>query len=158
MTSLSRAVYALALTRRRRWLWCVWWTGEPNAAPFRAPDAWGGGARSEEEAAVLAARAAGRPVARIDGAWAGAWRRVQAGRPPFLAPRPPRPSTGPRSVAVDPHAVLGVPPGSSLAVLRGAYRALVLEHHPDRGGDPDAFMALKRASDVLVERRRRRPR
>jgi hypothetical protein len=158
VTGLARAVYALALTRRRRWLWCVWWSGAPSAAPFRAPDAWGGGARTEEEAGRLAARAAGRPVERIEGAWAGAWRRVRAGRPPFPTPRGPRPSTAALAAApVDPHAVLGVRPGAALAELRAAFRARVLDHHPDRGGDPDAFIALKRAYDTLVARRRRRP-
>jgi hypothetical protein len=155
VSGLSRAVYALALTKRRRWLWCVWWTGEPSASPFRPPDAWGGGARTEAEAGELAARAAGRPAARIDGAWAGAWRRLQAGRPAF-ATRAARPSTGALAARpVDPHAVLGVPPGATLAALRAAFRARVLEHHPDRGGDPATFIAIKRAYDTLVRRRRR---
>ena len=50
MSGLARAVYAIARTKRRRFLWCVWWTGEPTAKPFRPPDAWGGGAHTEEEA------------------------------------------------------------------------------------------------------------
>jgi hypothetical protein len=160
MTELSRAVYALALTRRRRWLWCVWWTGEPTARPFRPPDAWGGGARTEDEARVLAERAAGRPLERIDGGWAAAWKRVRAGLPAFPA-RAPRPAVGAadRARPVDPHAVLGVTPGATLDDLKAAYRLKALEHHPDRGGDPAAFIALKRAFDAIARRRvRRRPR
>lgn len=31
-----------------------------------------------------------------------------------------------------------------------AYRRLARQHHPDRGGDPDAFHALTRARDLLL--------
>ena len=33
------------------------------------------------------------------------------------------------------------------------YRRLSLLHHPDRGGDPGMFIRIKRARDVLIERR-----
>jgi hypothetical protein len=32
-------------------------------------------------------------------------------------------------------------PGSGEAQLRAEFRAFVREHHPDRGGDPDEFVA-----------------
>ena len=50
MSSLARAIVALAPTKRRRFLWCAWWTGTPTVEDFRPPDAWGGGATSEAEA------------------------------------------------------------------------------------------------------------
>ena len=36
-----------------------------------------------------------------------------------------------------------------------AFRKKALEHHPDRGGAPEQFMAIKRAYDALVKRRTR---
>jgi hypothetical protein len=137
MSGLSRAVYAIAKTMRRRFLWCVWWSGEPTAKPFRAPDAWGGGARTEEEARALAERAAGMPLDPVDGHWAGAWKRMQAGLPPFpKATVRPTASTDVRAKPVDPY--------------------VLLEHHPDRGGTPAEFMAMKRAYDSIVKRRARK--
>lgn len=45
----------------------------------------------------------------------------------------------------------GIPPAMPAApeVIR-TYRRLSLEHHPDRGGDPELFISIKRARDVLV--------
>lgn len=149
MTALFRGVYSVTRTKRRRFLWCAWWTGEPRESPFRPPDAWSGGARSEEEARALAERAAGMPLQPAERRWAGAWVRVRAGLPPFVEravaiPRAPRP--------VDPHALLGVAPGASLDEVKAAFRRKALEHHPDRGGDAAAFIAMKRAYDRLVRR------
>jgi hypothetical protein len=152
VTSLARAIVALAPTKRRRLVWCAWWTGLPTVEEFRPPDAWGGGATSAAEAVQMAERAAGRPLELVDGPWAGAWRRVLAGQPPF-----PRRSAARRPIAapsaIDPHLVLGVTPSDSLAAIKAAFRVKVLAHHPDRGGDPAAFIAVKRAYDVLVRRR-----
>jgi hypothetical protein len=149
MTALFRGVYSVTRTKRRRFLWCAWWTGEPRESPFRAPDAWSGGARSEEEARALAERAAGMALQPTERRWAGAWVRVRAGLPPFVdraaaIHRAPRP--------VDPHALLGVAPGASLEEVKAAFRRKALEHHPDRGGDAAAFIAMKRAYDRLVRR------
>lgn len=158
MSGLARAVYALARTKRRRFLWCVWWSGEPTAKPFRPPDAWGGGAHTEDEAKALAEKAAGMPLERIDGHWAGAWKRVRAGLPAFpsRAARPTAaPSTG-RARPVDPYALLGVDATASLEDLKVAFRKKALEHHPDHGGAPDRFMEIKRAYDAIVKRRARR--
>ncbi len=153
MTELARAIYAVAPTKRRRYLWCVWWTGAPTVDDFRPPDAWGGGATSQDEARAMAERAAGRPLRHDDGPWAGAWRRVMAGLPPFPKRTPRPPGTAVRTL--DPHLLLGVAASASLAEVKAAYRAKVLDHHPDRGGDPEVFIALKRAYDTL---RRRHPR
>jgi hypothetical protein len=158
MSGLTRAVYAIARTKRRRFLWCVWWSGEPTAKPFRAPDAWGGGAHTEEEAKTLAEKAAGRPLELIDGHWAGAWKRVRAGLPAFPS-RAARPTAAPseeRAKPVDPYALLGVDATASLEDLKVAFRKKALEHHPDHGGAPELFMAVKRAYDNAVKRRARR--
>lgn len=158
MSGLARAVYAIARTKRRRFLWCVWWSGEPTAKPFRPPDAWGGGAHTEEEAKVLAEKAAGMPLELIDGHWAGAWKRVRAGLPAFPS-RAARPTAAPseeRARPVDPYALLGVDATASLEDLKVAFRKKALEHHPDHGGAPDLFMAVKRAYDNVVKRRARR--
>lgn len=158
MTGLSRAVYAIAKTKRRRFLWCVWWTGEPTAKPFRPPDAWGGGAHTEEEARVLAERAAGMPLDLIDGHWAGAWKRMRAGLPPFpkATARPTASTADARVKPVDPYVLLGVDSAATLEEVKAAFRQKALEHHPDHGGTPAAFMAVKRAYDSIVKRRTKR--
>lgn len=163
MTGLSRAVYAIARTKRRRFLWCVWWTGEPTAKPFRPPDAWGGGAKTEDEARTLAERAAGMPLELIDGHWAGAWKRIRAGSTPFPK-KSARPSSAgdasadERARPVDPYVLLGVDATASLDDVKTAFRKKALEHHPDHGGSPEAFMRIKRAYDAIVKRRARRRR
>ncbi len=142
--TLTRAVFALARTKRRRYLWCAWWTGEPTASPFRPPDAWGGGAQTREEAQSLAEKAAGRPLSPIDDHWAGAWKRKLAGLDPF--PKPPTRKGN------DPYAVLGLSRGATLAEVRRAWRQKALLHHPDRGGSAEDFMAAKRAYDTISKR------
>ena len=153
--ALSRGLFALAKTKRKRFLWCAWWTGEPTAKPFRPPDAWGGGAYTREEAQVLAERAAGRPLTPIDDHWAGAWKRIVAGLDPF----PKRAPSSRRVTAVsgDPYAVLGLTSAATLAEVRLAFRMKALEHHPDQGGDPESFLAARRAYEAIVKRRARKP-
>jgi hypothetical protein len=51
----------------------------------------------------------------------------------------------PRSAPVDWRAVLGGYEAHGLAGIRQRYRALALELHPDRGGDPDAMARLNEA-------------
>ena len=153
MTALLRAVVAVARTKRRRYLWCAWWSDAPCADPFRPPDAWKGGAHSGEEAVEAAQAVAGMSLSLIESRWAGAWLRVRAGLPPFPERAPRAPSTGP--TPVDPHAVLGVPAGAPLEELRAQFRVRALLLHPDHGGDASAFIALKRAYDTLSARRRR---
>jgi len=152
MTVLHRGVCSVARTKRRRFLWCAWWTAEPREAPFRPPDAWSGGARTLEEAQASADRAAGRPLQPIDGHWAAGWMRLRAGLPPFV-----QRSTTESVVRPDsPYALLGVAAHASPDEIRTAFRRLALVHHPDHGGDPAAFIALKRAYDRALARRRRR--
>lgn len=155
MATLFRGVYSVTRTKRRRFLWCAWWTGEPVEEPFRPPDAWSGGARTADQARSLAERAAGAALREVEGRWAGAWVRVRAGLPPFVE-RPAQPLRTPRTDG--PHAVLGVPPGAPLDEVKAAFRRKALEHHPDHGGDAAAFMAVKRAYDGIVRRRARRAR
>jgi DnaJ-domain-containing protein 1 len=57
----------------------------------------------------------------------------------------------PRSI--DPHALLGVAPGAPLEEVKAAFRRKALEHHPDRGGEAAAFIAVKRAYDRIMRRR-----
>jgi curved DNA-binding protein CbpA len=55
--------------------------------------------------------------------------------------------------------VLGVPESATVAEVRAAFRRLALATHPDRGGDPGAFMRVKWAHDEVMSRRAgRRPR
>ncbi len=154
MSAISRGVFAIARTKRRRYLWCAWWTGEPKAKPFRPPDAWGGGATTEEEARTFAERAAGMPLEPIDGHWAGAWKRMRAGREPFVA-HAPRTARDDVARAVDPYALLGVTADADLEAIKAAFRKKALEHHPDHGGSAEAFIAIKRAYDGIVRRRAR---
>lgn len=156
-SALSRGVFALAKTKRKRWLWCAWWTAEPKAKPFRPPDAWGGGAQTREEAQVLAERAAGRPLSPVDDHWAGAWKRSLAGLEPFPK-RAPSVSSA-RARQIDPFAVLGLTSEATLAEVKLAFRKQALAHHPDQGGTDEAFIATRRAYDsILVKRKTRRPR
>lgn len=155
MADLSRGVFAVAKTKRKKWLWCAWWTGEPKEKPFRAPDAYGGGARTEEEARQMAERAAGRSLEPIDGHWAGAWKRSLAGLPPFPK-RSVRAETPKADKPIDPYALLGITSAATLDEVKAAFRQQALLHHPDHGGDPAAFMQRKRAYDSIVKKRARR--
>ena len=152
LTGLSRAVFALARTKRKRFLWCAWWTAAPKASPFRAPDAWGGGADTREAAQALAERAAGRPLSPVDDHWAGAWKRHLAGLEPFpkKSARLVRGPTG-----IDPYQVLGLTFTATLEECRLAFRQRALAHHPDQGGSAEDFIALKAAWDTIAKRRRR---
>jgi hypothetical protein len=150
--SLFRGVYSVTRTKRRRFLWCAWWSGEPSEEPFRSPDAWSGGARTEEEARTLAERAAGMPLLPIEGRWAGAWVRVRMGLPPFVD-RVGAAATVASRRAIDPHTLLGVAPGAPLEEVKAAFRRKALEHHPDRGGEAAAFIAVKHAYDRIMRRR-----
>ncbi|AUX39197.1 uncharacterized protein SOCE26_005790 [Sorangium cellulosum] len=167
MTLPLRGVYAVTPTRRRRFLWAAWWTGEPAREPFRPPDASQGGARTAEEARAQAERAAGRPLVEIEPAWATAWARVLRGEPPWPRPRarreapaeppPPGPPRGasarPSSArGVSPFVVLGLPDAAGVAEVRRAFRRLALATHPDRGGDAAEFMRVKWAHDEAMSR------
>jgi len=55
---------------------------------------------------------------------------------------------------MDPHQVLGVPVGASTDEVRAAFRRHAARHHPDRGGDPEQFIAGQEAYDELMAARR----
>jgi DnaJ domain len=169
MTLPLRGVYAVTPTRRRRFLWVAWWTAEPEREPFRPPDASQGGARTLAEARAQAERAAGRPLVELEAAWATAWARILRGEPPWPKPRakrgaaappPPPPDDPPRRAparpayvrGLSPFAVLGVEPTAGVAEVRRAFRRLALMTHPDRGGDPAAFIKVKWAHDEVMAR------
>lgn len=46
---------------------------------------------------------------------------------------------------------LGLPPDASPEDIKAAYRARAKQHHPDAGGDAEAFGALQKAYDVLSD-------
>ena len=52
------------------------------------------------------------------------------------------------SVGGDPWRILGVAPGADDATVKKAYRAKAMKHHPDRGGDPEAFKQISAAYDA----------
>ena len=59
--------------------------------------------------------------------------------------------TGPGDEAppVAPEAVLGIPPGATDQQIERAWRGYVKAHHPDRGGDAEAFRRGRAAVDAL---------
>lgn len=143
-------------TRRRRFFWAAWWSGPPEADPFRRPDAASGGARSREEAIAQAERAAGRRLVETEGRWAGAWVRVLRGEPPWpkprekqAEPRVPRTPTRPRGGRAWALETLGLTADATAEEVKRAFRAAALRTHPDRGGDEAAFIEAKRAAEVL---------
>jgi DnaJ family protein A protein 2 len=55
----------------------------------------------------------------------------------------------------DLYALLGVAPDAPRAEIVRAFRRRALTHHPDRGGDPEAFRRLRRAYETLRDPERR---
>lgn len=153
MSELSAAVCSITRTQRRRFFWAAWWTGAPQYAPFRKPDAAHGGARSHEEALREAEQRAGRSIVVIESSWAEAWKRILRGE----SPPPPRPEAKrvrreSSPAAASAWSLLGLAPGATLAELKRAYRAHALSTHPDRGGNAEQFRAIQRAYERLSER------
>jgi hypothetical protein len=168
---LFAAVCSIAPTRRRRFMWAAWWSGPPTRAPFRSPDAHGGGARTAEEALSDAQAATGRSLVGIEARWARAWANILAGRPPWRSTSVGERVDGARAASVAPARrdetprsawmVLGVPRDATAADIKRAFRRRALETHPDRGGDAEAFQAVHRAYEralARAERPRRRRR
>lgn len=51
---------------------------------------------------------------------------------------------------------LGVKKDASSADIKKAFRKLALEHHPDRGGDPEKFKEISAAHEVLTDAEKRK--
>lgn len=56
----------------------------------------------------------------------------------------------------DPYALLGVSRTANAAAIKSAYRTQVQTAHPDRGGDPQAFILIVKAFDLLSDPEARR--
>lgn len=52
-------------------------------------------------------------------------------------------------MSADYYEVLGLKRDCSEQDVTNAFKRLVLEHHPDKGGDPEKFLAVQKAYDVL---------
>jgi len=57
---------------------------------------------------------------------------------------------------MDPYGALGIQKGSSEADIKKAYRKLAMQHHPDKGGDPEQFKQIQGAYDILSDPQKRR--
>jgi curved DNA-binding protein CbpA len=55
----------------------------------------------------------------------------------------------------DLYSILGVPRDASPAQIKAAYRSLAKSHHPDTGGNPEAFRQIQLAYEVLSDTGRR---
>ncbi len=159
MSELFAAAVSIAPTKRRRFLWAAWWTAAPTRDPFRKPDASEGGARTRDEALRHAEKAAGRALVEIEPLWARAWARILMDLPPFTQPTADATSTTTPRASREPEAsiwqLLGLTPQATIPEIRAAFRQRALVTHPDRGGDPEAFRALRRAHDEALVRRTR---
>jgi DnaJ family protein A protein 2 len=56
---------------------------------------------------------------------------------------------------MDSHNVLNVPKDASAREIKNAYKKLALEHHPDKGGDPEKFKLITAAYEVLSDKEKR---
>lgn len=54
-------------------------------------------------------------------------------------------------MSFDPYGLLGLTRASTLAAVKAAYRQAVQTAHPDRGGDPEAFIAIVKAFGILSD-------
>jgi len=55
------------------------------------------------------------------------------------------------SVQSSPYDVLHLLPSAPFEVVKAAYKALALLHHPDRGGDEEVFKEINAAYEIIVE-------
>jgi hypothetical protein len=77
---------------------------------------------------------------RPPGAGGAGYRGAQGG-----ARRPPR-----RGYQGDPFRELGVSSSASAADLKKAWKAKMMQHHPDRGGDPETAKKINEAYQVIL--------
>lgn len=52
---------------------------------------------------------------------------------------------------MDPHKVLGIPPGASTQEIKRAYLAMAAKYHPDHGGDAWVFEQIRTAYEQLTQ-------
>lgn len=62
-----------------------------------------------------------------------------------------RDAISPPMTSFDPYELLGVPRAANAQAIKTAYRQRVQTAHPDRGGDPDVFIAVARAFSLLSD-------
>jgi curved DNA-binding protein CbpA len=60
-------------------------------------------------------------------------------------------SAGESALVFDPYDVLGLARNAEPGAVKAAYRLKVRTAHPDRGGDPEVFIGIVRAFDVLSD-------
>merc|ERR1719182_1194793 len=51
--------------------------------------------------------------------------------------------------------LLGVDKNANAADIKKAYRKLAVQHHPDKGGDPEKFKEITRAYEILSDSEKR---
>lgn len=79
-------------------------------------------------------------------------RPVVTGEDEFAAARLPSGDDGDAVVAREPpHEVLGVEPDAPEAAVKGAYRRLLKERHPDQGGSTEEFKRLQEAKEAMLD-------
>lgn len=54
-----------------------------------------------------------------------------------------------------PYRTLGIKKNATADQIRAAHRKMVMEYHPDRGGDPAQFIAIQKAYELLIDPIRR---
>lgn len=72
--------------------------------------------------------------------------------------QPPQASTRPRASVRTAYTVLGVIPGSDLALIKAAYRVMAEKYHPDRCSDPRAkekMQEVNAAWEILKDPQKR---
>ncbi len=52
--------------------------------------------------------------------------------------------------------ILSVKKSDSCNEIRKTYFKLARTHHPDKGGDPEVYKEIQRASEVLTDERKRK--
>lgn len=57
---------------------------------------------------------------------------------------------------MDPYKELGLNPNCTEEDIKKRYRSLAQMYHPDKGGDPEKFLSIKRAYDTLIDPESRR--
>jgi curved DNA-binding protein CbpA len=50
----------------------------------------------------------------------------------------------------DPYSILGIPPGSTETDIKKAYKDLIRQHHPDKGGSEEKCKEINQAYNQLM--------